>query len=132
MKTAPCVPDTAPSGAYHISLQVFSLSCIHQILPKDFACHTQHFQQMFPLRHPALVYLTLLPTVHAAFPNKCLACHAYTKAGQKMTHPVMNTAFPADVSCHASSICVPSITTSGAHGISQQIFSLPCILQKAK
>jgi hypothetical protein len=71
----------------------------------------------------------LLPVVHTAFSNKCLACQEYTKSCHNNS------------SCHAHSISskcspimhfstgVPNNATRGAHSTPQQMSSLSCIHQ---
>jgi len=61
--------NTAMKGAHSIFLQMFSRSCIHQVMQKEpplFFLHTS-FQQMFPAMRLALQCLTLLPVLHTAF-----------------------------------------------------------------
>ena len=48
--------------------------------------------------HTALVCITLLPEVHTAFSNKCLACHAFIKSCER-TPPVKHFSTNVCLSC---------------------------------
>jgi len=92
-----CVTYTATSSAHSIFQQMFSLSCIHQVLLKDPSWHAYSISnKCLPVLYTALVWLTLLPVGHTAPPNKCSASHAYIKSCPR-TPPGMHTAFLTNV-----------------------------------